>query len=94
MLLDEVKVALRITHSKLDTEISQHIAACCDDLRRVGVEVPDDTDSLSPLLVIAVLLYCKEQYDFIGKGEEFGKGYRSLRDSLSLSGDYREAEDV
>lgn len=95
MLIDDVKTALRISHDRLNAEISQHISACCADMKRVGVDVPDNIENISDssLLYIAVVLWCKAQYDFIGKGTEFKKGYDNLRDALSLSSDYRESSD-
>ena len=37
----------------------------------------------------AVELYCKASFDFQGKGEQYQKSYEALRDSLSLSGEYK-----
>lgn len=96
MLIDSVKTTLRISHDKLDDDISQHISACLDDMKRLGISIPDDVEDVAdiPLLFSAVKIYCMAQFDFLNKGEQYKKGYESLRDSLSLSGSYREGSDV
>lgn len=94
MLIDEIKTALRISHNKLDEEIEQHISACLDDMKRLGIALPELVDEVreNPLLYAAVKLYCMAQYDFLGKGEQYKKDYEKLRDTLSLSGGYREGD--
>lgn len=94
MLLDRVKTALRITHSKLDEDIEQHISACIAELDRVGVEVPDDTEAVAPLLETAVKIYVMARYDYLGKGTQYQTDYEKLRDALSLSQKYRGDSDV
>lgn len=94
MLIDDVKTTLRISHDKLDDDISQHISACLDDMKRLGIAVPDDIEEVAnnALLFSAVKIYCMAQYDFLNKGEQYKKGYESLRDTLSLSSNYRESD--
>lgn len=94
MLLNAVKTALRISHSKLDDEIMQHIRACIDDMKRLGIAAPEYPELAgdTPLILTAVKLYCMAQYDFLGKGEQYKKGYESLRDVLSMSGGYMESD--
>lgn len=87
-MLDEIKLALRITHNALDTDIQRNIDSALLDLSRVGVDVTDQTNGL---IIKACELYCKMQYDFDGKGEQFSRHYEKLRDSLSRAEDYREA---
>ena len=95
MLIDDVKTALRISHSKLDDDINQHISACLADMKRLGISVPDDIEEVNdaPLLFAAVKIYCMAQYDFLNKGEQYKKQYEKLRDTLSLSGSYREGDE-
>lgn len=93
MLRDEIKMSLRISHNALDDEIDTLIAACFDELERVGVSVPD-TEAAPPLYKIACELYTKQHMDFLGKGEQFRKGFESLRDAMALSGAYRGDGDV
>lgn len=80
-----IKKSLRISHALLDDDIQRNIDACLLDMGRVGVDSAKDTE----LLTKACELYCKWQYDFQGKGDRYQNNYESLRDSMSLAGDYK-----
>lgn len=84
-MLDKIKKSMRISHSSLDDDIQRNINACLLDLERVGVYKSKETE----LLTKACELYCKWQYDYQGKGEQFQANYEKLRDSMSLAGDYQ-----
>lgn len=57
-MLSKVKLALRITTTAFDTEITSLINDCLDELEALGVVVPDspETDNQISTTVIA---YCK-----------------------------------
>lgn len=58
-LIDTVKAALRISHDKLDDEISRLITTAKDDLIRVGVPsgiAADEGDSLVTQAVVTFVL--------------------------------------
>ena len=80
-----IKLSMRISHTALDSDIQRNVDACLLDLERVGV----DKTKKSELLTKAFELYCKWQYDYMGKGEQYQKNYEKLRDSMSLAGDYK-----
>lgn len=84
-MLDKIKMALRITHTALDDDIQRNIDACLLDMEMVGV----NKSVVTELSTKACELYCKWQYDYQGKGEQFQKNYEMLRNSLSMNGDYR-----
>ena len=88
-MLEKIKMSMRIFHTVLDDDVSQNIDACMLDLKRVGVNaeiaIPDAEDAL---IVKAAELYCKWQYDFNGKGDQYQKAYENLRDSISMCEDY------
>lgn len=84
-ILDAVKTSLRISHTALDSDLSQTINACKQDLKIVGVSKVEETD---PLTAQAIKLYCKWQFDFQGQGDRYGHAYAGLRDSMALCGDY------
>lgn len=88
-MLEKIKLSMRIFHTMLDADISSNIDACMLDLIRVGVSVriavPDAEDAL---IVKAAELYCKWQYDFNGKGDQYQKAYINLRDAISLCDTY------
>ena len=89
-MLQKVKDSIRIRHDKLDGDIEDNINACKRDLARVGIVAISDDDYL---IIQAVKLYAKWQLDFEGQADRYQKAYESLRDSLSLCGDYNRGED-
>lgn len=89
-LVNIIKTSLRISSSALDAEILRHIQACTAELQRVGIIA----DESNPLIISAVELYCKWQYDYLGQAERFCAAFSSLRDALSLTVSFtKEAED-
>lgn len=91
-MLEKIKLSMRVFHTMLDADITGNIASCMADLKRVGVgESFAVITSKDALIGKAAELYCKWQYDFGGKGEQFKQAYENLRDSLSLCGDYAES---
>lgn len=102
ILLDRIKIQLRISHSKLDDVIKADIDASLLELKRVGIEtfclnengeqtfdengVPILKDDL---VRKASELFVKGQEDFMSKGEQYTKAFDKMRDALSLSGDYK-----
>ena len=67
-LLAVIKTALKISDTSLDTEISRHISAALKELERVGIVIKDNSYS-EPLIISAVELYTKWQYDYLGQGK-------------------------
>jgi len=91
-MLDKIKLSMRIFHTMLDTDITSNIDACMLELKRVGVDPAIAvSDSEDALIIKAAELYCKWQYDFNGKGDQFKQAFENLRDSLSLCDDYAES---
>lgn len=87
-MLEKIKTSLRITHTRLDTDIQSNIDACLEDMRRCGI----DTSEQTALIQKACELYVKAMYDFGDKGKQFQRNYETLRDSMSLSADYRKED--
>ena len=94
-MLDKIKLSIRIFHNVIDNDIKFNIDSCMRDLQRVGV-APEKADLYSddPLIAKAAELYCKWQYDFGGKGDQYKKAYEGLRDALSVCGDYNGGDGV
>lgn len=85
-MLEEVKVALRITNPRFDGEIKTLIEACKIDLRIAGVTALDEED---PVIKRAIILYAKANFGYDNSdSEKFQKSYDLLKCSLSLAGDY------
>lgn len=95
-MLKTVKKSLRITTSALDDEVSELIAACIADLRRVGIATPKgrniNAGKVDPLILRAVILYAKANFGYDENSERYQKAYDALVVSLCLSGDYATAK--
>ena len=95
-MLDKVKLALRLSGTALDGEVSDLINAAIADLRLVGISVPEKGSSGEklgdPLLERAIVLYAKAEFGWNNDAERYRKAYDYLKCALSLSGDYIESE--
>ena len=90
-LLLKIKTALRISHSALDDDLVDNIAACLADLKVCGVQVPtpDDPQETDPLILNALKLYCRKEYtDDPGKAAEYQKRYDALKSCLMMASEY------
>lgn len=61
-MLDIVKLALRITTDAFNSEITQLIAACVEEMQGVGVVIDYETDGTTPASMqvqTAIVAYCK-----------------------------------
>ena len=90
-LTEQMRSTLRISRKNDDitTEITDTIAACKLDLKAAGVVNIDETDAL---IVRAIRLYCRADFNFNGKGEQYRQSYDLQKMSLSLDGDYNTAK--
>ena len=93
-MLDKVKLALRLSGTALDGEVSDLINAIAD-LRLVGINIPAQAGSSSktlgdPLLDRAVVLYAKAEFGFNDDAERYRNAYDYLKCALSLTADYTE----
>lgn len=77
-MLDDVKLALRITTNAFDNELYGLISAGVADLGVAGV---DEIDIADPLVRLAVITYCKMHF---GQPDEY--------DRLKLSYDEQKAQ--
>ncbi len=82
---ESIRKKMRISHNKMDDEINDNIKAARLDMSRVGIDESKDNS----LTDKAIELYCKAQFDYLGKGEQFQNNYEKLRDSMVLAGEYR-----
>lgn len=85
-ILAKVKANLRISHTKLDGELSDTIAACLADLQICGVRAPQ----VDVLTLNAIKLFCRAAFtDDTTKAAAYMARYESLKASMMLSSDYR-----
>lgn len=88
MMLDAVRLALRIRISSFDEEIQDLIDAAKADLVLSGVEKDKIIDT-DPLIKRAVILFCKANFGISNSdSERFTRSYELFKASLSLSEDY------
>lgn len=86
-ILDDVKTSLRISHNKLDGEITEVINACKLDLSIAGVSNVTDTDALT---VQAIKMYARGWFNYQGNADRYQAAYVALKQSMALCGDYNE----
>lgn len=84
-MTEKIKDSLRIKHSALDAEITDLVAACKADLRRVGIEKIEDDDAL---IIQVAKLYVRWQMNFESEADRYRKAYEMLRNALSMCGEY------
>lgn len=88
-LLDEVKVALRVTSDAFDTEIEGLIEAAKRDLNRVGVD--EALIESDPLAKMAVILFSKSRFGYDNsEASRFEDAYRqTVIDIINSPSAYR-----
>ncbi len=85
--IGELKKSVRTKATDANSEIKDLAQAAVQDMRLRGVAYKGETD---PLTRQAIKLYCKGNYGYDEDAEKFQKAYEALRDSMALSGDYKE----
>lgn len=86
MLLEKVKLSLRIRSDLLDLDILELIESAKADLSISGVKNLNEDD---PLIIQAVKTYCKANFGLDNKdSEKYQKSYDMLKQHLSLCGEY------
>ncbi len=94
-LIDDVKLALRITSSAFDNEIEGLIEAAKADLRLSGVSDAKVKDENDPLISRAIVVYCKAHFGYDNpEAERFQQSYDMLKAHLTLSAEYTQAPAV
>lgn len=82
---EQVRKKMRISHTHMDDDISSNIEAAQLDMSRVGINMEVD----DALMDKCIELYCKAQFDYLGKGEQFQENYEELRDAMSMAEAYK-----
>jgi len=86
-LLDDMKVAVRVSSDAYNSEIRMWIDAALADMRRVGVN-PDmlTVESPSALVLAAITCFVKAKFGYdVDERRRFDESYRSLVISLMNS---------
>jgi len=86
-LFTKVKAAIRIGHNSLDDEIQDVIDAALLSLNAHGIATTDQDDAL---VINAVKLYARWQFDYCGKADQWEKAWNAALVVMALCGDYDE----
>lgn len=89
-MLNDVKDALRVSGTALDTEIQDLIDAAKADLQLSGVHADKIVDT-DPLIKRAVIVYAKAHFGWDNpEADRFAQSYDMLKQHLTLSAEYTE----
>lgn len=90
MILDEVKVALRVTSNAYDTELNNLILSSLNDLKIAGVSVPEDAnvENATPVLRTAIITYCKCNFGTREDYDRLKASYDEQKAQLKSNSDY------
>lgn len=84
--LGKLKLALRISHDKLDEDIQADVDACLADLSACGIKYPQAAD---PLIYNAIKLFLRSSYtDDPAKSAEYLRRYNALKSCLQMAEGY------
>ena len=84
-MIDKVKLALRITTNAFDYEIVDLIEAALKDLGIAGVTNDDTTD---PLIIRAVITYCKCHFGEPDEYDRLKRSYDEQKAQMSMATGY------
>lgn len=84
-LLDDVKVACRVTSNTFDTELNMLIESAKVDLGIAGVVLPNSLDSICN---VAIITYCKLHFGNPDNYEQLKASYDEQKSQLSMSSGY------
>jgi len=91
-LIDDVRLALRITTTAFDPELNQLINAAKKDLGIAGVSIPATTDSeILDICNRAIITYCKLNFGEVDKVEMYSllkESYDEQKAQLSMATGY------
>ena len=90
-MIEKVKLALRIKTDAFDSEIQDLIDGALADLGLAGVASADDTD---PLIIRAVITYCKANFGAPDEYERLKTSYDEQKAQLMMATGYTEWNDA
>lgn len=84
-MLNDVKIALRVSTNAFDGELTDMIAAAQDDLGVVGI----DTSEQMPLVKRAIITYCKLHFGEPSNYDRLKASYDEQKAQLKTTSFYR-----
>ena len=86
MLIDDIKLSLRVKSNTFDNEITDLINACLTDLKLSGIKNIKDTDFL---IRRAVSIYVKANFGLNNPDiEKLNRAYNNMKNFLTLVNEY------
>ncbi len=92
-ILQKVKLALRISHTLLDDEITDYIASARQEMKRAGMDAAK-ADSSDDIIETAIKTYVLAQYANSKDSERYDKSFKYQLDNLRKSYPAEETSDV
>ena len=91
-LLDDVKIACRVTSTAYNTELSDLIQAALADLGITDINPELLVETPGPLIKQAILTYCRMNFGEVedGKYDRLKASYDEQKSQLLISREYRE----
>lgn len=90
-LIDDVKKRLRISHDKLDSDLTAAISAARSEMVRIGIK-PSAANGEDPLVEEAIKTYVQYKFSSDDKAVEgYFKSWETQVDGLRKSSGYRKA---
>lgn len=83
--IDKVKMALRVSTTAFDDELTDMIAAAQTDLGIAGVDVPDTLDEICTR---AIITYCKANFGAPDDADRFKASYDEQKAQLVTATGY------
>jgi hypothetical protein len=84
-MLEKVRLALRITTTAFDSELSDLINAAYADLGIAGVV---NTESTDPIIIRAVTTYCRMNFGEVSDYDRLKASYDEQKAQLSMASNY------
>lgn len=95
MLLNKVKMALRINNSAFDEDINDLIDTCILDLKIAGINIPNEQSEEYAMIIQAVKTYCRAYFGLENsESEKYQRSYESIKLHMSLVAEFRSESDV
>ena len=84
-MIDDVRLALRLTITKYDPELTGLMNSCLADLAVAGVLIPTTDPYNDPLIHKAVLTYCKKEFGSPADYERLNLSYKEQKAQMSTN---------
>lgn len=95
-LIDDVKVACRVTSTAYNSELNGLIAAACADLGITDIKSSLIETPENPLIVRAIITYCKMNFGFLDVNQyaRLKKSYDEQKSQMLMATNYTEWGDI